>query len=77
MPEADLLIIGAGPFGLSLAAHARRHGLETEVVGEPMGFWKDHIPQGMYLRSACDWHFDADGHHTIEGVPGRARPGAS
>ncbi len=65
MPEADLLIIGAGPFGLSLAAHARGLGLETAVVGQPMGFWKDHMPQGMYLRSACDWHLDADGRYTI------------
>ena len=64
MPEADLLIIGAGPFGLSLAAHARELGLETAVVGKPMGFWKDHMPQGMYLRSACDWHLDADGRYT-------------
>lgn len=66
MSEADLLIIGAGPFGLSLAAHARGLGLETAVVGKPMGFWKDHMPQGMYLRSACDWHLDADGRYTIE-----------
>lgn len=63
---ADLLIIGAGPFGLSLAAHARALGLETVVVGKPMGFWKDHMPRGMVLRSACDWHLDADGRHTIE-----------
>jgi hypothetical protein len=65
MPQADLLIIGAGPFGLSLAAHAHGLGLETAVVGKPMGFWKDHMPQGMYLRSACDWHLDADERHTI------------
>ncbi len=63
---ADLLVIGAGPFGLSLAAHARALGLETVVVGKPMGFWKDNMPQGMVLRSACDWHLDADGEHTIE-----------
>src|SRR4051794_24250924 len=66
MSEADLLIIGAGPFGLSLAAHARELGLETAVVGKPMGFWKDHMPHGMYLRSGCDWHLDADGRNTIE-----------
>jgi cation diffusion facilitator CzcD-associated flavoprotein CzcO len=63
---ADLLVIGAGPFGLSLAAHARNLGLSTAVIGKPMGFWKDNMPEGMYLRSACDWHLDADGEHTIE-----------
>ncbi|MEN3976417.1 NAD(P)-binding domain-containing protein [Emcibacter sp. SYSU 3D8] len=63
---ADLLIIGAGPFGLSLAAHARMLGLETVVFGQPMGFWKEHMPRGMILRSACDWHLDADNRLTIE-----------
>src|SRR5215212_2114148 len=66
MLETDLLVIGAGPFGLSLAAHARGLGLATAVVGKRMGFWKDHMPTGMYLRSGCDWHLDADGRHTIE-----------
>lgn len=63
---ADLLVIGAGPFGLSLAAHAKALGLSVTVVGKPMGFWQDHMPRGMFLRSACDWHLDADGTHTIE-----------
>jgi thioredoxin reductase len=62
----DLLVIGAGPFGLSLAAHAKRLGLSVAVLGKPMGFWKDNMPKGMFLRSACDWHLDADGVHTIE-----------
>ncbi len=64
--SADLLVIGAGPFGLSLAAHARALGLSTIVLGKPMGFWKENMPRGMYLRSGCDWHLDADGRHTIE-----------
>jgi cation diffusion facilitator CzcD-associated flavoprotein CzcO len=60
------LIIGAGPFGLSLAAYAGELGIDHVIVGEPMSFWKDHMPSGMYLRSACDWHFDASGVDTIE-----------
>ena len=62
----DLLIVGAGPFGLSLSAYARHLGLQHLVVGEPMGFWTSHMPGGMYLRSACDWHLDPLGEHTIE-----------
>ncbi len=62
----DLLVIGAGPFGLSLAAHAKQQGLSVEVLGKPMGFWKDNMPRGMILRSASDWHLDADGRDTIE-----------
>ncbi len=28
------------------------------VVGEPMGFWRTHMPEGMLLRSGPDWHLD-------------------
>jgi FAD-dependent urate hydroxylase len=61
-----LLIIGAGPFGLALSAHAHARGLEHGIVGEPMEFWRRHMPAGMNLRSACDWHLDVDGIHTID-----------
>jgi cation diffusion facilitator CzcD-associated flavoprotein CzcO len=64
--HTHLLIIGAGPFGLALAAYARRHGIDHRVVGEPMGFWKRHMPRGMFLRSACDWHYDPFDEDTIE-----------
>jgi thioredoxin reductase len=65
-PQVDLLIIGAGPFGLAMAAHARQLGIGYVVVGKPMGFWKDNMPAGMMLRSACDWHLDPDDEDTIE-----------
>lgn len=61
-----MLIIGAGPFGLSLSAYARHLGLEHQLVGQPMDFWKTHMPQGMYLRSGRDWHLDPLNVHTIE-----------
>ena len=59
--HTPLLIIGAGPFGLALAAHARSRGLSFTHVGVPMGFWTRHMPTGMLLRSGTDWHLDADG----------------
>jgi FAD-dependent urate hydroxylase len=46
-----VLIIGAGPFGLSVAAHLRQLGVEHRIVGRPMDTWKAHMPPGMYLRS--------------------------
>jgi FAD-dependent urate hydroxylase len=64
--HAALLVIGAGPYGLSTAAHARRHGIDSLVVGAPMGFWRRNMPEGMLLRSGTDWHLDADGVHTFE-----------
>ena len=67
MRETDLLIIGAGPYGLAVGSYARRLGLECRVVGEPMGFWKNHMPDGMLLRSPTSWHLDAVGEMTFEG----------
>jgi len=64
--ETDLLIIGAGPFGLSLAAQAAHDGIEHLVVGKPMEFWRRNMPEGMFLRSACDWHLDPLNVHTID-----------
>ena len=62
----DLLIIGAGPFGLATAAYAKHLGISHMVVGKPMEFWKMNMPKGMYLRSKCDWHLDPLGSDTIE-----------
>ncbi|MDW4909615.1 NAD(P)-binding domain-containing protein [Streptomyces sp. ADMS] len=47
----DLLVVGAGPYGLSIASHAARAGLRLRVHGRPMASWRDHMPQGMYLKS--------------------------
>lgn len=64
--NTDLLIIGAGPFGLALAAQASHDGIEHVIVGKPMEFWKRNMPQGMFLRSACDWHLDPLNVDTID-----------
>ncbi|QYX78147.1 NAD(P)-binding domain-containing protein [Streptomyces akebiae] len=44
-------VIGAGPFGLSTAAHLRAHGIPVRVFGEPMVSWRDNMPAGMLLKS--------------------------
>jgi thioredoxin reductase len=64
--NTSLLIIGAGPFGLAMAAHAKHLGINFIIVGRPMEFWKTNMPEGMYLRSACDWHLDPENEDTIE-----------
>ena len=66
MDKTNLLIIGAGPFGLAISAQASHLGIEHLIVGKPMEFWLNNMPKGMYLRSACDWHLDPTGIHTIE-----------
>ncbi|MCA9859379.1 MAG: NAD(P)-binding domain-containing protein [Thermomicrobiales bacterium] len=64
--ETDLLVVGAGPYGLGIAAYAKSLGVETAIVGRPMAFWRDRMPAGMYLRSSWDWHYDPHAVHTIE-----------
>lgn len=64
--NTDLLIIGAGPFGLAMAAYAQHLGIDHVIVGKAMDFWQANMPKGMYLRSACDWHLDPVDEATIE-----------
>ncbi|HET6977962.1 MAG TPA: NAD(P)-binding domain-containing protein [Pyrinomonadaceae bacterium] len=64
--KTDLLIIGAGPFGLALAAQAQHDHIDHLIVGKPMEFWRANMPKGMFLRSACDWHLDPQNVDTIE-----------
>ena len=44
-------IIGAGPYGLSVAAHFRRQGIPFRIYGHPMDSWLAHMPKGMMLKS--------------------------
>lgn len=66
MDRTSLLVIGAGPYGLAVAARAKERGVDATVVGRPLGFWTEHMPRGMFLRSGPDWHLDASGVHTFE-----------
>lgn len=49
--DCEVAVIGAGPYGLATAAHLNAAGIRTRVFGEPMSFWRDHMPKGMTLRS--------------------------
>ena len=48
----DVIVIGAGPYGLAATAHLRAIGANVHTIGEPMSFWQQHMPKGMLLRSA-------------------------
>ncbi len=65
MPDTELLVIGAGPYGYSAAAYARDRGVDTRIVGRPMGLWRDQMPRDMFLRSGRDWSLDGSGLHTF------------
>jgi hypothetical protein len=52
VPERlDTAVIGAGPYGLSVAAHLA--GRRVRTFGEPMETWRTRMPPEMLLRS--DW----------------------
>jgi hypothetical protein len=50
LPSKTTAVIGAGPYGLSIAAHLRGLGVPTQVFGEPMGSWRE-MPERMFLKS--------------------------
>lgn len=62
----DLLVVGAGPYGLAVAAMAKARGLKTRLLGHPMEFWHRAMPRDMLLRSGKDWHLDPTGRLTYE-----------
>lgn len=49
--DYEVIVIGAGPYGLSAGAHLKRKGIKACVLGEPMEFWASKMPEGMLLRS--------------------------
>jgi thioredoxin reductase len=48
--DADVLIVGAGPYGLSLASQLRKRRVSFRIIGRPMQFWRD-MPIGINLKS--------------------------
>lgn len=40
----EVAIIGAGPYGLSAAAHLRAAGVKATIFGHTMGFWERQMP---------------------------------
>ena len=51
MPASEVLVIGVGPYGLSISTHLRGKGIDHLVVGRAMDTWRTHMPMGMYLKS--------------------------
>src|SRR3989442_6423950 len=47
----DAVVVGAGPYGLSAAAHLLGRGLRVAVFGRTLEMWREHMPKGMLLRS--------------------------
>ena len=64
----DTVIVGAGPYGLSIAAHCRQRGIAFRIFGRPMDSWVAHMPKGMMLESDgfASNIYDPDGQLTLQ-----------
>lgn len=49
--DAEVAVVGSGPYGLSVAAHLLHRGVDTAVFGRPLDTWAHHMPAGMLLKS--------------------------
>jgi thioredoxin reductase len=61
-------IIGAGPYGLSVAAHLSGLGVQHRIIGHPMHEWVAHMPKGMLLKSEgfASSLYDPDGFYPLQ-----------
>ena len=80
--RTDVLIIGAGPYGIAVAQALWERGVDFRIFGEPFSMWLGHTPSTMKLCS--DWRisdvYSRSGRFTLanylveqglERVPGR------
>jgi cation diffusion facilitator CzcD-associated flavoprotein CzcO len=68
MFDIETAIIGAGPYGLSLAAHLAECGASFAIFGRPMESWRSLMPTGMILKSEpmASNLWDPAGDHSLE-----------
>jgi cation diffusion facilitator CzcD-associated flavoprotein CzcO len=48
---SEIVVIGAGPYGLSIAAHLAARNVPHRIFGKPMETWATQMPRGMLLKS--------------------------
>ncbi len=79
----DVVVMGAGPYGLSSAAHLQGRGLKVGIFGKPLKLWRENMPHRMLLRSywwatnisdprkkyGLDQYFKAGGGHPDDPFP--------
>lgn len=67
MKTCEVAIIGAGPYGLSIAAHLKARHVDFRIFGNPMHTWRNHMPEGMRLKSEgfASFLYDPDSKFTL------------
>ncbi len=68
LSDLPVAIVGAGPYGLSVAAHLRSCGVPFRIFGTPMRRWREQMPVGMFLKSEehASSLADPSGHYTLQ-----------
>jgi len=51
LQTTDVAIVGAGPYGLSIATNLSLLGVPFRIFGKPMESWLTQMPRGMLLKS--------------------------
>lgn len=66
--NVDVAIIGAGPYGLSIAAFLGARRIDYRIFGTPMNTWIHQMPAGMCLKSEgfASTLYDPDSALTLE-----------
>jgi cation diffusion facilitator CzcD-associated flavoprotein CzcO len=49
--KVQIIVVGAGPYGLSLASYLRAQNVSFRIFGHPMHTWIHQMPKGMHLKS--------------------------
>lgn len=49
--HSEVAIIGAGPYGVSIASHLQSAGIDFRIFGTPIERWRTQMPKGMFLKS--------------------------
>jgi lysine/ornithine N-monooxygenase len=66
--STHVAIIGAGPYGLSIATHLRARAVDFRIFGAPLQSWRAEMPKGMFLKSEgfASNLYDADDSFTLK-----------
>jgi thioredoxin reductase len=68
MSVGNTVIVGAGPYGLSIAAYLKAARIPYQIYGTPLESWRKFMPVGMVLKSErfASNLWDPNGQFTLE-----------